>query len=252
VLKAVLDQLLDGLEQCTRKANLAKGIALIAQMRKGSQEVADFSDRGALWGYTKYKFFSRAVCAFELFRSAAAVAEATGHIRWQDNPLIVSIGGGPANDIYGYILFLALTEQVTHPNPMAKASDDDAGLAGGKPTHTVAMDADSTAAHKSNDGGTNCHAENCLYSEVADPPTTAAAATTATVTPFTPPLANLPSMVVMDFAPEWKHIVDAVAAASNTPIGFEVCDVRMPLTAAKNEALQQASTHVGVYLFCYV
>ena len=90
--------------------NLRKTNALQRQMRTGQQVVQDFEDSGALWGYTRRKFSSRAVMSFELFSSAreallAGSERAALASMLDSHPTVISIGGGPGNDMFGYLLF---------------------------------------------------------------------------------------------------------------------------------------------------
>ena len=74
-------------------------------MRRGEQKAEDFEDEGALWGYAKRKFSTRAVTTFTLFKAAHAALPAELKFMLTDGPTVLSIGGGPANDIYGFVLF---------------------------------------------------------------------------------------------------------------------------------------------------
>lgn len=93
--------------------NLKKTCILQRQMRLGQQVVQDFQDPGALWGYARRKFSSRATIAFELFSSARdtllesedAETKKLATNVLESNPTVVSIGGGPGNDLFGYLLF---------------------------------------------------------------------------------------------------------------------------------------------------
>jgi len=84
-------------EEAVQKTTL-----LQKQMRKGFQSIQDFHDPVALWGYTRRKFFSRAITAFELFRSAK---ERKVLLNYNEDSFICSIGGGPGNDLFGFLLF---------------------------------------------------------------------------------------------------------------------------------------------------
>lgn len=74
-------------------------------MRSGTQQLEDFDDEGALWGYARRKFSTRAVTTFTLFKTAQATLPPSLKHVLTDAPTIMSIGGGPGNDIYGYVLF---------------------------------------------------------------------------------------------------------------------------------------------------
>mmetsp|Transcript_15990 Transcript_15990/g.22542 ORF Transcript_15990/g.22542 Transcript_15990/m.22542 type:complete len:277 (+) Transcript_15990:1973-2803(+) len=88
-------------------------------MRKGLQIVSDFDDPVALWIYSKRKFFSRAITAFELLRNANTILlkvldpDGTKNNNESDskhgnlfyNADILSFGGGPGNDLFGALLF---------------------------------------------------------------------------------------------------------------------------------------------------
>lgn len=111
-IRSELADMVQGLMRQTdkkkRKKDNDKTCALQKQMRKGLQVLGDFDDLDALWGYTRRKFFSRAITAFELFRSAEETLRAAstdGACKVFRNATVYSIGGGPGNDLYGYLLF---------------------------------------------------------------------------------------------------------------------------------------------------
>lgn len=94
------------------------------KMRKGTQRKEDFDDRVALAGYARRKFATRAMISLQLFRSFFAAISSVGmdtanndtrceqlqgRFLSSDNgdasSQLISIGGGPANDLYGAVLF---------------------------------------------------------------------------------------------------------------------------------------------------
>ena len=112
-----------------RHANLEKAFVLQDRMRKGLQRISDFADLGALFGYARRKFRSRAITAYALLRSACdalppelavLLTEPAGRVT-----TVVSIGGGPGNDIFGYVLF------VRHGAFVRGGGTDDATAAAG-------------------------------------------------------------------------------------------------------------------------
>jgi len=116
-LKSDLQYVVSRLAKCEEYAlnkheNLKRTCVLQRQMRTGQQVVQDFEDSGALWGYACRKFSSRAVMSFELFSSARAtlLASCCAEIvalstLLESDPTVISIGGGPGNDMFGYLLF---------------------------------------------------------------------------------------------------------------------------------------------------
>jgi hypothetical protein len=79
-------------------------------MTKGSQEKSMFKDLDALWGYTRQKFFERAmlVCtSFLKLRESPAHKELWDRLRSVRH--ICSIGCGPGNDAVGVAAFLKAT-----------------------------------------------------------------------------------------------------------------------------------------------
>lgn len=112
-LQYVVSRLVKSEEYSKNKhENLSKTDALQRQMRTGQQVLTDFEDSGALWGYARRKFSSRAVVSYELFCSARATLLASSSERGSDvasvldsNPTVVSIGGGPGNDMFGFLLY---------------------------------------------------------------------------------------------------------------------------------------------------
>lgn len=80
----------------------AKTCALQTLMRQGRQVASDFDDIAALWGYARRKFSGRAVAAFALLESAVQVLP---RMVLEDITSVVSMGGGPGNDLFGYLLF---------------------------------------------------------------------------------------------------------------------------------------------------
>jgi hypothetical protein len=90
------------------------------KMRKGTQQKEDFDDRVALAGYARRKFAIRAMISLQLFRSffaAISIGTRNNDIRYDQlqrrllsddddaSSQLISIGGGPANDLYGAVLF---------------------------------------------------------------------------------------------------------------------------------------------------
>jgi hypothetical protein len=119
--------------QTTRKKNMLDSNVLQRQMKKGVVTRHDFSNQGALWGYMKHKFTKRALLVFEAFHSILRPPPCTlcNHIANSSasssaDPVLVrnqllkkcsssskafhvaSIGGGPGNDLYGFVLFKEL------------------------------------------------------------------------------------------------------------------------------------------------
>lgn len=97
-------------EDAARRTNL-----LQRKMRHGLQQRRDFDDSVALMGYTRRKFGIRAVVSMQLFRSffffpAEKTAIHTTRRKIESAFLespsqLISIGGGPGNDLFGAILF---------------------------------------------------------------------------------------------------------------------------------------------------
>jgi SAM-dependent methyltransferase len=131
--------------QNNRKKNLEAANALQRKMKHGSVTVEDFGvgGEGALWGYVKRKMTRRALLSFEALRglveaaergscaaraeegsksaqhaSGARAAESPAAVSLANVPAsvaaalrgpeplrVASVGGGPGNDLYGFVLF---------------------------------------------------------------------------------------------------------------------------------------------------
>lgn len=113
-LEYVVSRLVKSEEYSQNKhMNLKSTDALQRQMRTGQQVIEDFENQGALWGYARRKFCSRSVMSYELFSSARNILLASdckrcfeiASILDANVSSVVSIGGGPGNDMFGYLLF---------------------------------------------------------------------------------------------------------------------------------------------------
>lgn len=103
-LKQELQYMVQGLAAAAplEQETAAKTCALQTLMRQGRQIATDFDDTSALWGYARRKFSIRAVAAFALIESAVKVQP---RMMLEDITCVVSMGGGPGNDLFGYLLF---------------------------------------------------------------------------------------------------------------------------------------------------
>lgn len=113
-LEYVVSRLVKSKEYSQNKhMSLKKTDSLQRQMRTGQQVMEDFEDPAALFGYARRKFSSRAVISYELFSSARKTLLASdcercieiASILDSKASSVVSIGGGPGNDMFGYLLF---------------------------------------------------------------------------------------------------------------------------------------------------
>lgn len=77
-------------------------------MRKGKQNKADF-DYYAAWGYVSAKFAQRAEMSYEATRSAL-----TRNLSFQR---VISLGGGPGNDLFGAMVAIEEQALMTIPTP---------------------------------------------------------------------------------------------------------------------------------------
>ena len=105
-LQGVMRALLGGEAAYTqsRKQNLAAGGALLAKMKVGEQQAVDFTS-GACWGYCKHKFERRVQQVCEAFGIGAARHTALQAALCTRANCVASIGGGPGNDLLGFVLF---------------------------------------------------------------------------------------------------------------------------------------------------
>lgn len=87
-----------------RAEHQAKALELLDKMKKGRQTAEDFDDRGALWGYAKYKWSARAMLTFEAFRQAHCSGFLAAGPGVPAAGTVVALGGGPGNDIFGFEL----------------------------------------------------------------------------------------------------------------------------------------------------
>ena len=92
-----------------RKSAHATALYLLDRMKKGKQTAADFerAGEGALWAYARLKWAPRALLIFEALRQAdqAGFLSMLPHDKpWR----ILSLGGGPGNDLHGALLFRQL------------------------------------------------------------------------------------------------------------------------------------------------
>eukprot|EP01052_Picozoa_sp_SAG31_P001276 SAG31_NODE_43_length_31224_cov_10.112578_3_plen_457_part_00 len=88
----------------SRAQQQAKALELLDKMKKGRQIAADFGDEGALWGYAKYKWMSRAMLTCEAFRQAQQLNFLSPKLLLQlrtEGCTVASVGGGPGNDLFG-------------------------------------------------------------------------------------------------------------------------------------------------------
>lgn len=138
-----------------KEENTHRACQLQKKMRKGIHTAMDFHDNvPALWIYTKRKFSSRAITTFELLRSAQEslrrtmpmVTSATSSLLeesvrkqrgQQQRPFhfpscsntiactttVLSIGGGPGNDLFGYLLFEKYGSQFGNSDITASSID---------------------------------------------------------------------------------------------------------------------------------
>jgi hypothetical protein len=88
------------------QTQLAK--TLLRHMTKGSQEKRMFQDSNALWGYTRHKFFERAMLVCTSFMKLRESHEELWN-RLRSVRRICSIGCGPGNDAVGVAAFLKET-----------------------------------------------------------------------------------------------------------------------------------------------
>ena len=257
-LKADLAVVVQGLAKdprftSDRRGNLERAFALQDKMRKGVQRVSDFGHEGALFGYAKRKFSARAAMTFQLLSCAAhgeALPQAVRGIVASANPTVVSVGGGPGNDLFGYLLFARHGRGVDATLP-----------AGGAP-----------AAAAGNDGAAVQRAGSAAL-----PP--AGGTGGSGPGPAEASRAAEPRLFVLDFASGWGPVVRRVGELCGERIQFLGCDLQAPFDAGANESLRRLAQGRGggatasgedvgtrnagdptparpaapiVYLFCYV
>ncbi|CEM01516.1 unnamed protein product [Vitrella brassicaformis CCMP3155] len=97
-----------------------RAIRLMHKMKQASQRKEDFADLSTLYGYTALKFTERSLLVFQTLRTALSLSlpmplpppASSDHPAGDNHAapvlLVVSIGGGPGNDVYGFILFWEL------------------------------------------------------------------------------------------------------------------------------------------------
>lgn len=105
----------------TKQVQTEQAVALLRNMTKATQTKTMFQDSDALWGYTRQKFFERAmlVCTSFLKLKPKQENENESELKrgvWDKLCLtkrICSIGCGPGNDAVGVAAFLKATKTTT-------------------------------------------------------------------------------------------------------------------------------------------
>lgn len=116
-IRADLNVIQEGMTQSVfllgdKRATSRNASILQQKMRKGNQVVDDFCDPGSLFVYARRKFSIRAVITFELLRMARTLLPPEQAIL-DGNAVVISIGGGPGNDLFGYLLFQKFVVRAT-------------------------------------------------------------------------------------------------------------------------------------------
>ena len=136
-LQGIMRALLGGEKRYTasRQRNLADAGALLRQMRVG-QQPKDFR-AGEVWGYAKHKFARRAQQVCEAFGCGAARHPCIRAALSGATARVVSVGGGPGNDLVGYWLYEQLQRGGASTAPSAStlgsadaSADASAGASG--------------------------------------------------------------------------------------------------------------------------
>ena len=109
----------------TKQAQTDQAVALLRNMTKGTQQKHMFEDANTLWGYTRQKFFERAMLVCESFLKLRPtrdeVLEETDELRrlvwdrFRSVRRICSIGCGPGPDAVGAVAFLKAAIGKTSP-----------------------------------------------------------------------------------------------------------------------------------------
>jgi hypothetical protein len=107
ILRGVMKKLAESpLYKPASQLNKKAGAKLLKRMKKGRQELIDFEDEHALWGYVKSIFAKRAfnVCDsfLEIWHKDPRFAEA---LKGDQSPRVLSLGGGPGNCLVGFLVF---------------------------------------------------------------------------------------------------------------------------------------------------
>ena len=107
----------------------AAALGLLDKMKKGKQRAADFEDPAALWAYARLKWSTRAMLVFEAFRLGLEDSFINPTAEQVAGWRVLSVGGGPGNDLHGLVLFRehvhtpshTATHAITAPQPSASA-----------------------------------------------------------------------------------------------------------------------------------
>jgi hypothetical protein len=116
-----------------RKLNRKGGAALLEKMRKGAQQLSDFADEHALWGYVNAVAPRRAFNVCESFVGCLR-HDATGHFEAalcgrRRIPLhVVSLGGGPGCCLMGLVVFERLQRAASTDAATVEAHGEEARL----------------------------------------------------------------------------------------------------------------------------
>jgi len=92
------------------------------KMRKGTQEKADFNEYAA-WGYVSAKFAQRAEMSYEATRGGFLLKTCI-HTRNVSSRHVISLGGGPGNDLFGAMVAMEEHALVSTSGLSAEKLDD--------------------------------------------------------------------------------------------------------------------------------
>lgn len=109
-----------------KEENTQRACQLQQKMCKGIQTATDFHDNApALWIYAHRKFSKRSITSFELLRSAQESLRRTMPMVTLAScaTTVLSIGGGPGNDLFGYLLFEKYGNQFSNSGMTASSID---------------------------------------------------------------------------------------------------------------------------------
>ena len=200
----------------------ARAVVLLHKMKKSTQTLADFGDPMALWGYTAIKFRARALLTFQhlsqLHRAAPqwtaplaadAMSGALMPVRGapaQRPVTVVSVGGGPGNDLFGAAAFLRLCMPPEGPAKSAWLEQLHTCKRPWRPQwqpQSQSQSQSQSQAQSQRHGAVGAHRGLRL--------------------------------AVADFAGGWAAIVGAVETLMGVPVTFLPCDVTTSIDGPPNE-----------------
>jgi hypothetical protein len=119
IIRVVMKQLAESpLYKPASQKNKKAGAKLLKRMKKGKQELVDFEDEHALWGYVKSIFAKRAFNVCDSFLEVWHKDDRFKEVLNNDEPAqVLSLGGGPGNCLVGFRVFEQLVLNHKHLVP---------------------------------------------------------------------------------------------------------------------------------------